>query len=265
MIAMSAMVVTAVTIGYGDYDPARVQVLAGDTIAWTNDSARKHTVTADDGSFGSATLYQGDSYTMAFTAPGVVTYYCRQHADMRGEVDVAGLLLDAPTTDAAPGRAYPLTGRAALPEGTDVTVEAEQPGGAFVPAGEATVAADGSFTASVVPRTSGRYRAVAGDTTSEPVPLIVTDHAITAQIARHGRVVAVRTQVTPASPHADVVLQLRLRRRFGWWPVRHAHLDRTSAARFTVRTRRALRARVVLTLPDRATALAVSPTLRARG
>jgi hypothetical protein len=260
---MGAAAIAAVSIGFGNYDPPQLHVLAGDTVTWSNGSVRQHTVSADDGSFSSGILYQGDHYTQSFPSPGVVAYYCKQHADMRGEVDVERLLLDAPAQDAAPGRPYPLAGRAALPEGTEVTIEADT-GGGFAPAGDATVGADGAFSASVVPTTTGRYRAVVGDAASEPVSLVVLDHVVAAQIARHGAVVAVRTQVTPASPGADVVLQFRLRRRFGWWPVRHARLDRHSAARLTVRTRRVVRARVVLTLRDRATPLAVSPTVRAR-
>jgi hypothetical protein len=60
-----------------------------------------------------------------------------------------------------------------------------------------------------------------------------------------------------------VVLQLHLPERFGWWPVRRARLDGSSRARFVVRTRRRVRARVVLTRPDGATPLALSRILRA--
>jgi hypothetical protein len=59
-----------------------------------------------------------------------------------------------------------------------------------------------------------------------------------------------------------VVLQMRLRDRFGWWPVRHAELDHHGHATFVVPVRRRVRARVVLTLADGATPLAFSPELR---
>ncbi len=61
-----------------------------------------------------------------------------------------------------------------------------------------------------------------------------------------------------------MVLQLRLPERFGWWPVRSARLGKDSRASLSVPLRRRVAARVVLTLPDRATVLAVSRTLPAR-
>ena len=71
-----------------------------------------------------------------------------------------------------------------------------------------------------------------------------------------------RANVTPASRGGHVVLQLFLPERFGWWPVQRDRLDAGSGAQFTVRTKRRLQARVVLTLPDGATRLAVSRTVR---
>jgi hypothetical protein len=60
------------------------------------------------------------------------------------------------------------------------------------------------------------------------------------------------------------VLQLRLRERFGWWPVARARLGASSQASFRVPVARAVLARLVLTLPDGATPLAVSPSFRLR-
>jgi hypothetical protein len=60
------------------------------------------------------------------------------------------------------------------------------------------------------------------------------------------------------------VLQLNLRERFGWWPVQQKKLDGSSRASFLVRPPYRAPARVVLTLPDGATELAVSKSLRIR-
>jgi len=81
--------------------------------------------------------------------------------------------------------------------------------------------------------------------------------------ARHGRVV-VTARVAPASRGATVVLQYRLKERFGWWPVRSARLDRKSRARFVVHPHHAVRARVVLVADDGATALARSAPFRVK-
>ena len=49
---------------------------------------------------------------------------------------------------------------------------------------------------------------------------------------------------------------------FGWWPVAQKTLGKKSRASFTLRGSRRVAARVLLTLPDGATPLATSKTLR---
>jgi hypothetical protein len=79
--------------------------------------------------------------------------------------------------------------------------------------------------------------------------------------ARRGRSL-VTAVADPAAPGARVVLQLKLRERFGWWPVARARLDRGSRARFRVRGNEGVPARVVLVGPDWATPLSQSRALR---
>jgi hypothetical protein len=176
-------------------------------------------------------------------------------------VDVQRLLLSRPQQAAAPGRPFPLSGRAALPPGTQVTIQADH-GHGFSGIATAPVEPDGTFRTTIVPRTTGNYRAVANGFTSPPVTLVVLDRRITLEPQRGRHRVLVRTRVAPAAPGAPVVLQLYLRERFGWWPVQRARLDSRSRARFALRTRRRVATRVVLTLPDGATLLAVSRTVR---
>ena len=78
------------SVGIGDnfFDPPDAAVEPGSTITWTNNGARPHTVTADDGSFDSGRLNPGDSYTVAFDGQGTVTYHCAIHPEMRGSVTV---------------------------------------------------------------------------------------------------------------------------------------------------------------------------------
>jgi hypothetical protein len=123
------------------------------------------------------------------------------------------------------------------------------------------VGRDATFSVRFVPAATATYRAVAGAATSPPVQLIVLDRRVALSARRANGRVVLRARVTPASPGDHVALQLFLPERFGWWPVHAARLDRASSARFPVRTRRRLQARVVLTLPDGATRLAVSRTV----
>ncbi|MCW3017424.1 MAG: hypothetical protein JWO02_4516 [Solirubrobacterales bacterium] len=249
----------AVSIGFSDFTPSAIRVLPGDMVRWTNDSVRTHTVTADDGSFDSGALPTGTVFERHVDAPGVQRYHCSVHVGMVGSVEAWTLLLDFPARAAAPGRAFPLSGRAALAPGAAVRIQADTEAG-FVDVASTVTDADGHFSAQVMPSKSATYRAVAGDVSSPPVTLLVLDHTVAATASRvHGRDI-VRVRVTPPDPGADVVLQLRIPERFGWWPVRHVRLDEGSGARFVVRLRRRLPARVHLTLRDAATLLAGSRT-----
>lgn len=249
-----------VTIVGATFDPGQTEALVGDTVTWHNDSALHHTVTADDGSFGSGQLFGGDMYSHRFVAVGEFAYYCTVHPFMRGAIDVHEVLLDAPGEPASPHRAYDLSGRSALPAGSSVSIERDT-GSGFAPLETASVGPGGTFTAHLASPVSGRYRAVARGDTSPAVRLLVVDRRVTA----HGRRGVVRARVTPAAPGATVVLQLRLRNRFGWWPVARHRLDRHSRTRFVVRgVRHRVRARVVLTLSDGATQLARSRVIRVR-
>jgi len=251
-----------VGIGFDTYDVPVIDALTGDTVMWMNDSARAHTVTADDGSFDSGRIPVSGSYEQRFAAAGAFPYHCTLHPFMTGEVDVYDLLLDPPSAPAGPRRPYPVRGRSALPSGTAVTIESDS-GSGFTPAATTTVADDGTFTASVIPSTTAAFRAVAGTSESPPVQLVVVDHAITTSVKRlKGHRVQVDATVTPAAPGAKVVLQLRLRERFGWWPAQSLRLDAKSHARFVIRRRQSVPVRVVLTLPDGATVLATSAVKR---
>jgi plastocyanin len=250
-----------VSMSASAYTPADIDVLVGDTVRWSNDSVRDHTVSADDGTWSSARLGISEAYSHRFDDAGSVPYYCKLHVFMRGVVNVRRILLDAPREPGASGRAYALRGRAALPAGTPVTIEADT-GAGFQPAAQTTVDADGTFATDVVPQTTSTYRAVSGSETSRPAQLLVLDRKLAASGRTRGRKVTVSASIAPASPGATVVLQLRLKERFGWWPVARAKVDHRSRASFRLRLAHRYRARVVLTLADGATQLALSRTLR---
>ena len=250
-----------VSIGFSDFDPPQLDILAGESAHWSNESVRTHDVTAEDRSWASGDLFARQAFMRGFGSPGSFAYYCARHPFMRGAVGVHELLLDPPLEPGAPGRPFTLRGRSALAAGTPVTIEASS-GGGFAALATTETADDGTFTATVRPRGSGELRAVAGAAASPRVNLLVLDRRVraSARTWRNGRA-TVRARVSPASAGATVVLQVRLRERFGWWPVRRTELDRRSRARFRVKPRGAVRARVALTLADGATVLAAGPRL----
>lgn len=72
------------------YSPDVVTVVIGvnNTVQWTNRDAAVHTVTANDKSFDSKDMQDGQSYTFTFTTPGNYTYVCIYHSAMIGKVIV---------------------------------------------------------------------------------------------------------------------------------------------------------------------------------
>jgi plastocyanin len=86
------------------FQPKQVEMDAGGTVVWQQTGELPHTVTADDGSFDSGEMGQGDTFSHTFPAPGTYPYYCEFHGapggqGMSGVVVVSG----GETDDAADG------------------------------------------------------------------------------------------------------------------------------------------------------------------
>jgi hypothetical protein len=243
---------------YATFRPIKVDALVGDLVTWRNDSVRTHTVTATDDSFDSGRVSGGEVFSRRFDVPGAVPYYCRLHT-FGGEVDVYRLLLDPLGGATHPGQERFVSGRAALPPGSGVTIEGDQ-GAGFEPVAMATVDSAGRFSATIRPTKRTSYRAVVADDKSPAVDADVLDRRIAVTASGSRRVVIVAT-ITPAAPGSRAVLQLRLRERFGWWTVASGRVDRNSHVRFVLRRSVRTPARVALTLPDRATVTATSPSV----
>ncbi len=70
------------------YSPATITIKPGQSVTWTNNDDRDHTVVADDGSFQSDNISAGGTYRHKFTKAGRYKYGCRYHPRMKGEVVV---------------------------------------------------------------------------------------------------------------------------------------------------------------------------------
>jgi len=70
------------------FGPQTVTVKVGAVVTWTQQDEDAHTVTADDKSFASSTLANGQTYSHTFTAPGTYSYHCSIHPYMHGTVVV---------------------------------------------------------------------------------------------------------------------------------------------------------------------------------
>ncbi len=73
------------------FEPKVLTVAPGTTVEWVNEGGR-HSVVADDGSFKSDTLKQGDKFEHKFDKPGTYAYYCEFHGEKGGK-DMAGKII----------------------------------------------------------------------------------------------------------------------------------------------------------------------------
>jgi plastocyanin len=77
-----------VNIANFSFAPGTVMVKPGTTVTWTQQDKDQHTVTADDGSFGSSPLTTGQTFTHTFGTLGTYHYHCAIHPFMHGTVVV---------------------------------------------------------------------------------------------------------------------------------------------------------------------------------
>ena len=70
------------------YKPAEIKIKVGETVAWTNNDDREHTITADDNAFKSGPLRTGKTYRHKFTSAGRYPYHDDHFGRMKGVVIV---------------------------------------------------------------------------------------------------------------------------------------------------------------------------------
>ena len=82
------------------FSPRTVEIRVGDTVRWTNRDSVAHSATAQNGSFDTGLLSDGESGSVRFTAAGTYRYICTPHPDMTGTVVVrsAGTGIVPPNT-----------------------------------------------------------------------------------------------------------------------------------------------------------------------
>jgi plastocyanin len=78
----------SVTMGDLFFSPTSVSIAVGDTVTWHNTGQAPHNATADDGSFKTPTLNNGQSASETFNQAGTFSYICTIHPNMKGTVRV---------------------------------------------------------------------------------------------------------------------------------------------------------------------------------
>ncbi len=77
------------------FNVSNLQVTAGTTVTWTNESSVNHTVTSGNRSdddagdlFNSGTIAPGGTFSHTFEDAGLYAYFCELHAGMSAEITV---------------------------------------------------------------------------------------------------------------------------------------------------------------------------------
>ncbi len=70
------------------FSPVSVSIAVGDTVTWHNTGQAPHNATADDGSFKTPTINNGESASHTFTQAGTFSYICTIHPQMKGTIRV---------------------------------------------------------------------------------------------------------------------------------------------------------------------------------
>lgn len=74
------------------FEPEEITIAPGTTVVWEQTGSLPHTVTADDGSFDSGDMSQGDSFSYTFKEEGTYPYYCVYHGGPGGQ-GMAGVII----------------------------------------------------------------------------------------------------------------------------------------------------------------------------
>lgn len=82
------MAKNAVTIQNMAFSPATLTVKVGDKVTWTNQDSVGHSATADDNSFDTGVIAQGQSGSTTFSKAGTYTYHCKVHPSMTATIIV---------------------------------------------------------------------------------------------------------------------------------------------------------------------------------
>ena len=87
MDAMGGEEIEAAIEGFA-FVPGTIEIKVGTTITWTNNDSAPHTVTANDRSFDSGRMEQGQTFSFTFEEAGSFDYFCEYHPGMSGTIVV---------------------------------------------------------------------------------------------------------------------------------------------------------------------------------
>lgn len=72
------------------FNPANLEIKAGDTVTWVNEDSARHSAWDLNDQFDTGLLGQGQSASLTFNGAGTFSYRCRPHGNMRGTITITG-------------------------------------------------------------------------------------------------------------------------------------------------------------------------------
>jgi plastocyanin len=141
------------------FDPQYLRVEPGTTVEFRNDGRNPHTVTADDQTYDSGILQNGQVFEHTYTTPGVYPFNCKLHG-APGGIGMSGIIVvgDVPVPNAE-GQGGVGSGREPVPTqvGKTIHVPADQPsiqaGVNAASPGDLVLVAPGTYKEAVLVRT----------------------------------------------------------------------------------------------------------------
>ena len=226
------------------FNPAKLTVVAGDTVTWRNGDIVVHDVKG--AAFTSGVIERFGSFSQRFDTPGTQTYLCSLHLGMSAQLEVLAAQLDAPDGSRLRRRDDRAQGPDRARRGGDARARRAAAGSRRAPSRRR----DGTLKASVEAAAGYRARTAAGE--SPAVTATVLQLPKVKLSAAKGRL---KATTTPAAK--GLTARFEERKASGWRKFATKKLD--AAGRASVAEREG-KLRVVLTRGK--TALATSRTVR---
>jgi plastocyanin len=224
----------AVAIKATGFSPASVTIATTDAVKWTNRDTKNHQIVANNGSFASAVIKPGKSYTHTFNTAGTFGYHDALHPTLKGKVVVKGPPPAVTIATATPiidyGQSTHISGGVSNGKaGETVTVWA-QPYGTVSPVQVATLltAANGVWDLVVKPTLLTTYFARWKSTVSQSVGVQLRPSVAFSASKRYG---SVKVKTDRSLKGKKVYLQ-KFTRFHEWVKVRPVILGNGSAKRF---------------------------------
>jgi plastocyanin len=217
--AGAAAATTAVKITDTAFSPKNVTVAFGDTVKWTNDGKENHQLVADNGTFASAVLKPGATYSFTFKAAGTFNYHDALHPTLKGQIKVTGpppsVTLGAGSPILVYGQQTTITGTVSNGAANEPVIITARPYGAATVQQVATVTtgAGGGFSYTATPSILTTYTATWKTASSQPVTIQVRPH-ITFLPYTNGEFI---TKAIGPSSFAGRTVYLQRLSAFGQW------------------------------------------------